>query len=107
VLSGDIHCAMAVDIHRDGDVTTPRIGTELMTTSVSSTFTAVPPVLFESVLLSRPAVRHANATNRGYLVCDVTHGQVDASFRIVDALAPSSTVTTDAVISIPATPAGA
>ena len=63
---------------------------------------SVPPAFFESVLLSRPAVRHANATNRGYLVCDVTHGQVDASFRIVDALVPSSTATTNTVISIPA-----
>jgi phosphodiesterase/alkaline phosphatase D-like protein len=95
--------AFAADIHRDGDVSNPRLGTELMTTSISSTFTTVAPELYESILLGLDAVEHANARQRGYLVCEVTDIQWDAHFRVVStALTPGSTLSTDRTLSIAA-----
>lgn len=102
VLTGDIHCAIASDIHRDGDVTTPRIATELVAPAVSSTFTTGLGPGFEAALNARPQVRHVNTRQRGYLTCEVTAEALTARFRVVDSLVTSSGVTTDKEVVIPA-----
>ena len=98
VLTGDIHCAIASDIHRDGKVTNPRLATELTAPAVSSVFTSGAGPAFEAALRSRPQVRHVNTSQRGYLTCEVTPDSWVGRFRVVDSLSPTSTVTTDATV---------
>ncbi|MEZ5138186.1 MAG: alkaline phosphatase D family protein [Acidimicrobiales bacterium] len=98
VLTGDIHCAIALDMHRDGNVANPKVATELVAPAVSSTFAAGLEAGFEAGLNARPQTRHVNAHQRGYLTCEVTPDQWVARYRVVDSLVPSSGATTDATI---------
>jgi alkaline phosphatase D len=102
ILTGDIHCAVAADVHRNGNVANPRIATELVAPAISSTFASGLETAFENGLRARPQVRHVNASERGYLVCEATPDAWTATYRVVDSLAPTSGVTTDAVVAIPA-----
>jgi len=102
VLTGDFHTAVAADIHRDGDPANPRLATELMTTSITSRM-STQPQLFQDLLRSLPVTHHANAFDHGYLVCEFTPTEVTATYRVVSTtLATTSTVSTDAVITVPA-----
>jgi alkaline phosphatase D len=90
VLSGDIHSFVASEIHRvPQDPQSPRIATEITTTSISS----YPPS--ESVLETyrslNPAVRYATGRHRGYAQLDVRPERIDVSFVAVDALTASTT----------------
>jgi alkaline phosphatase D len=103
ILTGDIHAAIAGDVHRGADPAMPRLATELVTTSISSTFTQA-SAQFDAALRASPLVHHVNSAARGYLVCDVTPERWEASFRVVSTtLEPTATRSTDAVVTIPAT----
>lgn len=106
VLTGDIHAAIAADVHRDGVVANPRLATEMAAPPISSTFTAGIGPAFEDGLRAKPQVRHVNTAKRGYLVCEVTPAAWTGRFRVVDSLDPASTATTDAVVTVPADPPG-
>jgi alkaline phosphatase D len=86
VLTGDFHSAAVADLRTDPfDETLPVVGTELMASSISSSF-------FDANLTVAPLVTGAIAANpqikwfdakRGYTVCEVTPDRWLATFRSV------------------------
>jgi phosphodiesterase/alkaline phosphatase D-like protein len=86
VLTGDFHSAAVADLRADPfDLALPVVGTELMASSISSSF-------FDGDATIEPLVTAALATNkqikwfdakRGYTVCEVTPDRWLATFRVV------------------------
>jgi alkaline phosphatase D len=97
VITGDIHAAGIAELRADyDDPDSAVIGTELVGTSISSTF---PPELVdaaEAIISSLPWISYANARDRGYAVVDLTHDRMEATYRVVDdPTDPGSGVRTD------------
>ena len=77
VVTGDIHAAGVAALHETlGDVSTPRIGTELVGTSVSSRFDEALVDAAEALIKALPYVEYANARDRGYTVVDLTRDRM-------------------------------
>jgi alkaline phosphatase D len=99
VLTGDIHAAGLGELHADPrrPVDTPVAAVELVTTSISSATTQSFADLVEAAAASSPGVRYADASRRGYVVCDVGPDRLRADFRVVStALEPTASTTTAA-----------
>jgi alkaline phosphatase D len=96
VISGDIHLGgLGVITDDPDDPTTPAVATELVGTSISSSFPI--PDLVEQAAAKLPDVRYVNAHQRGYVVCTVTHDELRADFRVVSTVArPRARIATDA-----------
>ena len=108
VITGDIHAAGVADITQDwNDPTKPVIGTELVGTSISSSF---PPDLVEpaeTVIAGLPWVKYVNARQRGYSVVDLNGERMEATYRVVDDVTdPDSGVSTAFVYTVDATSTG-
>jgi len=90
VITGDIHASAVGDIRLDDGV----VGVELVGTSISSEFPADLAPFFESAAVAAGA-QMADATHRGYVVCELTAERLRADYRIVEsALVASSPVST-------------
>jgi alkaline phosphatase D len=102
VLTGDIHSHWANDLHAaDGTAAGRAVGTELVTTSISSGGNgSAQPAGLAAMLTENPCVRFHNA-QRGYVSCDLTPDRCLASYRVVDVVtAPGGTVSTAATFAI-------
>ena len=76
-----------------GDVSTPRIGTELVGTSVSSRFDEALVDAAEALIKALPYVEYANARDRGYTVVDLTRDRMRATYKVVSTIdSPDATV---------------
>ena len=94
ICTGDIHAAGVAHLHHDlEDVTTPRIGTELVGTSVASTFPADLVDAAEGLVRPLPWVEYVNARKRGYTVVDLTAEKLVATYKVVsDATIPDGAI---------------
>lgn len=97
VLTGDIHSAGATDLLADfSNPTSAVIGTEIVATSISSTF---PPDLgpaLEAVVNGLPWSHYVNTRNRGYALVELTPEGMQTDFRVVSTVTETTaTVSTD------------
>jgi len=87
VLTGDFHSAAVADLRADPfDQSLPVVGTELMATSISSTFfdaDEVVEALVGAALATNPQIKWFD-TRRGYTRCDVTPERWVADYRVVE-----------------------
>jgi alkaline phosphatase D len=96
VITGDIHAAGIgdlVDENPDGSPSTVARGTELVGSSISSTFDPNLADIAEQLISQLPHVRFADTHRRGYMVCDMTETETVTRFQVVD-----STATPDAPV---------
>jgi alkaline phosphatase D len=94
IVTGDIHAGGVAHLHHDlEDPTTERVGTELVGTSVSSTFPEDLVDAAEGLVSPLPWVEYANARQRGYTVVDLTAERMVATFKVVsDTSVPDGTI---------------
>lgn len=85
VVTGDIHAAGIARLHHDlEDVSTERIGTELVGTSVSSTFPVDDQAEVAETLVGQlPYVEYINVRQRGYTVVDLTADSMRYEYKVV------------------------
>jgi alkaline phosphatase D len=87
IVTGDIHAAGVAGLHQTlGDVTTARIGTELVGTSVSSRFDPALIEPAEALINALPYIEYGNARDRGYTVVDLTRDRMVATFKVVSTI---------------------
>jgi alkaline phosphatase D len=87
VVTGDIHAAGVAGLHGTlGDVSTTRIGTELVGTSVSSRFDPALIDAAEALIQALPYVEYGNARDRGYTIVDLTRERMRATFKVVSTI---------------------
>ncbi len=87
VVTGDIHAAGVASLNETlGDVTTPRIGTELVGTSVSSRFEPSLVEVATAVISALPYIEYGNAADRGYTIVDLTREAMRATFKVVSTI---------------------
>lgn len=94
VVTGDIHAAGVARMHATlDDVDSERIGTELVGTSVSSTFDPALVDIAEELVSGIPYIEYVNARSRGYTVVDLTADHMRAEYKVVsDATVPGGTI---------------
>lgn len=98
VLTGDFHAA-GVGHLREEPAGSPVVGTELITTSISSRASSAD--IINSVVRGLDQFPYFEARWRGYLRCDITPERWDADFVVVDAVAATpGPATVDAAWSI-------
>jgi len=105
IITGDIHAAGVGVVHQAGeDPDSPRVATELVTTSISSGFGDEELVAAgEAIIGALPWVEYVNARDRGYATVELTSEQATASYRVVSTVAETSaTVRTDFTHVVPA-----
>ncbi|WP_208029461.1 alkaline phosphatase D family protein [Rhabdothermincola sediminis] len=97
VVTGDIHLGALAKLHRElEDPSTPPVGVELVGPPISSRFTAAPPAVVEAVVGALPWFEHVNASDRGYLIVELTEDALQARYRVVSTTAErTATVSTD------------
>jgi alkaline phosphatase D len=98
VLTGDFHSAAVGDLRTDPfDTSLPVVGTELMATSISSSFfddDEAVESLVSTALEANPQLKWFDA-NRGYTLCEVTPTMWRATYRgVADQFDEASTVST-------------
>ena len=81
-LTGDIHAAGVADLTVADENGVHAVGTELVTSSISSTSNL--PVGAEAVLAQFPAVLYADGTRRGWVRSVITPNGWDAEYRAVE-----------------------
>ena len=92
VISGDVHLSALGHIPSDpDDPASAPLATEIVGTSISSTFPEDFVDLIESTASALPYVSYVNAKERGYVVCDLTPEEMRIDYRVV-----STTATPDA-----------
>jgi len=95
VLTGDVHNNFAGDLKLDfADPGAPALGTEFVTTSVSSAGDGVDQSAFHrNILAEGPHVKFANG-QRGYVSCRITDRTWTTDYRVVDRVSvPGGAVT--------------
>lgn len=88
VLSGDIHAAVVARLRSGGRI----VATEIVTPSISS---KIDPLLAVGLTLTvggKADVAHFDVRNHGYVVVDIDHDRINATFRNVDTGSSSSPV---------------
>jgi alkaline phosphatase D len=108
VITGDIHASGIGELLADyADESSAVIGTELVGTSISSTFDPALIDVAEAVIGGLPWVKYVDARHRGYVVVDLDDTHMRATYRIVEsALDESSPVSTGTVYEVEAVGAG-
>jgi alkaline phosphatase D len=98
VITGDIHLSGLGVVTRDGtDPATEPVATELVGTSISSSFPAAFVDAIGAIASASPAIHYAEARHRGYVVVDVTPDGLRADYRYVSTTAePQADVSTGA-----------
>jgi alkaline phosphatase D len=88
VITGDIHLSGLGVVTRDGaDATTEPVATELVGTSISSSFPAAFVDAIGAIASASPAIHYAEARHRGYVVVEVTPDELRADYRYVSTTA--------------------
>lgn len=91
VFTGDVHATLMCELPKDasdpggifGSVP-PRVGLEIVTTAISSSGANHGLLELLSHAARRlPYVKYINSKERGYLLCELTHQQLDVSLRAV------------------------
>jgi alkaline phosphatase D len=97
VITGDIHLGGIGVVNDDpDDPTSAPLATELVGTSISSSFPV--PDAVEATIGALPNVRYVNARQRGYVVCTVGRDRLEAEFKVVRTVdRPESALDVDAV----------
>jgi len=85
VLTGDFHAAGVGDL-QDEPTGSPIVGTELMTTSISSNTSATNEALISQYVTSLPQWQWFDATKRGYARATITPSTFDVDFMAVSTL---------------------
>ena len=98
VITGDIHLSGLGVVTQDGtDPTTDPIATELVGTSISSSFPAAFVDAIGPIASASPAVHYAEARHRGYVVVELTPDGLRADYRYVSTTAePQAELSTGA-----------
>ena len=102
VLTGDVHSHWAAEVHqRTGDVSSPSVATELVTTSISSGGDGSDTRAdIEAILPENPHVRYFS-NRRGYVRTRISADDVRADFRVVPYVStPGAPVHTGATFTI-------
>jgi alkaline phosphatase D len=101
VLSGDSHVNFVYDLKRDfNDPASPIVGTELLTTSISSEGDPEEPRTEFDPSTKNPHLRFFD-NHRGYIRCTIERGSLTAEFRAVSTVRmPSATVSTTATFAV-------
>ena len=98
VITGDIHAAGVADLvgeNPDGTPSTEPRGTELVGTSISSSFDPAFADIAEQLIAALPHVRWADTRHRGYVRCDVERRRLVARYQEAESvLRPDAPVTT-------------
>jgi alkaline phosphatase D len=105
VVTGDIHAAGVARMHHDlEDTATERIGSELVGTSVSSTFPVDDQAeLAETLVGELDYVEYINVRQRGYTVVDLSVDAMRYEYKVVaDPTVPDSAVSTAHTGQVPA-----
>lgn len=86
VMTGDIHCTVLSELPSDAtNARSPKVGVELVTTSMSST--GIPEILSSVTKVAAAVASHLKYVNtkmRGYLVCELTRDVLTVSLRGLD-----------------------
>jgi alkaline phosphatase D len=100
IITGDIHCSAVGTVPEDpDDLASSPVATELVGTSISSTFPV--PELVEPLPDQLENVFYVDARRRGYVVCTVSPEELRAEFRYVSTVTePASEVSTGATWAI-------
>jgi alkaline phosphatase D len=97
VITGDIH-ASGVGVVVDEAPDAPAVATELVGTSITSSFDPALADIAEQLIGDLPQIEWVNARQRGYVRCDVTADELVAQYRLVDTVreltSPIATATT-------------
>lgn len=103
MLTGDIHRHAAADLKENfDDAGSATIGTELITTSISSDADGSETDSLAPIWLGNPHVKLYNA-QRGYVRCRLTPRQLEADFQVLPYITrPGAPVSTYATFSIEA-----
>jgi alkaline phosphatase D len=98
IITGDIHLAGVASLTDDpDDPDSDPVAVELVGTSISSDFPAALAPVVEAMVDSRANVHYIDARRRGYVVCEVTAGEIRAEYRYVSTTAePEAEVETGA-----------
>jgi alkaline phosphatase D len=104
IVTGDIHAAGVARLHHDlEDPASERIGTELVGTSVASTFPADLVDVAEDLIATIPYIEYVNARSRGYTIVDLTAESMRAEYKIVtDNTVQDSAITSAHVVTVEA-----
>ncbi len=110
VITGDIHSSWVHDLTAatsDASGTNDRVvATELVGTSITSSFTLEPIV--RGAVVSQPTIRYFEGTKHGYVRADVDRDRLRADFRYVSGIdAPTATIETGASFVVEAGTPGA
>jgi alkaline phosphatase D len=88
VISGDIHAGGIGHVTDDpDDETSAPLVPEVVSPSISSVFPRGLADIVAGVVAQAPNVHYAEPNRRGYVVCEVTPGAVEATFRYVSTTA--------------------
>jgi alkaline phosphatase D len=98
VITGDIHLSALGVVTADGaDPASEPVATELVGTSISSSFPAGFVDLIQTVAGAAPNIHYVEARQRGYVVVEVTPEELRADYRYVSTTAePEADVSTGA-----------
>ncbi len=98
VITGDIHLSGLGVVSADADdPATEPVATELVGTSISSSFPAGFVDAIAAIAAASPAVHYVEARHRGYVVVELTPGDLRADYRYVSTTAePEAEVSTGA-----------
>lgn len=103
VLSGDVHLGALGYIPTDtADPASAPLATEIVGTSISSTFPEEFVSLIEGSAGDLPYVSYVNASERGYVVCDLTADEMRIDFRVVSTESVDAAAETRSSFVVPA-----
>jgi alkaline phosphatase D len=108
VVTGDIHASGIAELRADyADEASAVVGTELVGTSISSSFDPALIDIGEQIIGGLPWVSYVDARHRGYTVVDLDDARMRATYRIVEtALEETSGVSNGTVHEVEAVGAG-
>lgn len=85
ILTGDLHAAGFATVHADpADTSTPAIGHEIVSTSLSSTSSDQVPA--RAITMALDTVHYFNLEKRGYSVCEFTRDQLRVEYKVVSTI---------------------
>lgn len=109
ILAGDLHVGGMAELNAvAGDINTPVVAVEIVTTSISSgSETGIPPETIEELVGNVPQIRYFNGHSRGYVSVEVSRSQLVAHFKVVETVeAETSPVMVEASLTVLAGVAG-
>jgi alkaline phosphatase D len=88
VITGDIHASFVHDLKADfDDPASATVGTELVGTSISSSFPAAAIPAVQAALPGNPHTKFFDGAHRGYVRCELDRDRWRSDFRAVESVA--------------------